>query len=165
MSDQSPRFGLPFLLPGQAQKELFHNEALLLLDAAVQAAVEGGPLAAPPSAPEPGQCWIVGPPASGAWAGRENALAVWSEGGWRFLAPPAGTSVWDKADAVPRLWDGTVWSEGRIRCAGLSIAGKTVVGPRQPAILNPSGGTIIDAEARAALASVIATLMSHGLVD
>jgi hypothetical protein len=28
MADTTPRFALPFILPGQAQKELFHNEAL-----------------------------------------------------------------------------------------------------------------------------------------
>jgi hypothetical protein len=30
--DQSPRFALPFLVPGQAQKELLHNEALQLVE-------------------------------------------------------------------------------------------------------------------------------------
>lgn len=34
MTDTSARFALPLILPGQAQKEIFHNEALALLDAA-----------------------------------------------------------------------------------------------------------------------------------
>mgnify|MGYP006199852597 CR=1 FL=1 len=33
MSDATARFALPFILPGQAQKELFHNEALTRLEA------------------------------------------------------------------------------------------------------------------------------------
>lgn len=165
MSEQSPRFGLPFILPGQAQKELFHNEALVMADAILQAAVEEGPRAAPPAAPEPGQCWIVASGAGGAWAGREQALAAWTDGGWRFVAPTRGMTVWDKAAGVPRQWDGTAWSGGRVACAGLSIGGKGVVGARQPEIANPSGGTIIDAEARAAVAAVIAALKSHGLTD
>ncbi len=41
----TPRLSLPFIVPGQAQKELFHNEALQLLDVLVAGAVEGLPLA------------------------------------------------------------------------------------------------------------------------
>jgi hypothetical protein len=165
MSDQSPRFGLPFILPGQAQKELFHNEALVLVDALLQAAVEEGPRAAPPSSPAPGQCWIVAAGATGAWSGRENALAAWTVGGWRFVAPPTGMSIWDKSAGFPRRWDGSAWSGGRLVCSGLSIEGKAVVGERLPALATPSGGTIIDVEARVAVAALIATLKSHGLTD
>jgi hypothetical protein len=165
MSDQSPRFGLPFILPGQAQKELFHNEALVIIDAAVHPAVEEGPRASPPAAPLAGQSWIVGPGATGAWSGHADSLAVATEGGWRFVAPIPGMSVWDKGAQAPRQWDGAAWGSGRIACSGLRIGGKAVVGERLPTIANPSGGTIIDAEARAALATVIATLKSHGLID
>jgi Protein of unknown function (DUF2793) len=165
MSDQSARFALPFILPGQAQKELFHNEALAIVDAVLQAAVEEGPRMTPPPAPVPGQCWIVAAGATGGWSGRDDALAAWTEGGWRFVAPTAGLVVWDKAAGLSRQWDGAGWSAGRIACAGLSIAGKPVVGERLAEVPSPSGGTIIDAEARAALAAVIATLKSHGLTD
>ena len=40
MSDDSTaRLALPFLAPGQAQKELYHNEALSRLDLLVQTVV------------------------------------------------------------------------------------------------------------------------------
>jgi hypothetical protein len=39
-----------------------------------------------------------------------------------------------------------------------------VVGARQPPVPSPSGGTIIDAEARVAIAQISAALMSHGLI-
>jgi hypothetical protein len=165
MSESSPRFGLPFILPGQAQKELFHNEALLRLDAALSPAAEAGPSADPPANPEEGQCWVVGSSASGAWNGRDHNLAAWSEGGWRFVAPQAGMTVWNRADGVPMQWDGAAWSDGTIRCGGVVVDGQQVVGQRQPAVPNPSGGTIIDVEARAAINGVIATLLSHGLID
>lgn len=35
----TPRLALPLLQPGQAQKEMYHNEALARLDLAVQPAV------------------------------------------------------------------------------------------------------------------------------
>jgi len=39
-----------------------------------------------------------------------------------------------------------------------------VVGSQQPTISNPAGGTIIDAESRVAIASIITTLKNHGLI-
>jgi hypothetical protein len=74
-------------------------------------------------------------------------------------------SVWDKIAEVPRQWDGSAWGGGRVACAGLTVGGKEILGERLPALASPSGGTIIDAEARAALAAVIAALKSHGLTD
>ncbi|WP_324750783.1 DUF2793 domain-containing protein [Sphingomonas sp. LY54] len=161
----TPRFQLPFILPGQAQKELYHNEALSRIDCALHGCVEEGPLATPPTAPTPGQSWVVAAPADGAWTGQEGHIACWTEGGWRFLSPQPGTCVWDKA---ARLWlhyeDGG-WSDGEVPAAKLVIGGVQVVGKRQPPILSPSGGAIIDTEARAAIDALIATLMSHGLTD
>ena len=165
MADSTPRFALPFILPGQAQKELFHNEALARIDLALHPAVEGPPAPEPPPDPALGQCWIVAPDATGEWASRDSSLAMWSEGGWRFVAPAPGTSAWNKAASVPLLWDGFQWREGELRCTGLLVGGLQVVGARQPAVPSPSGGTIIDEEARAAINALTAALMSHGLIE
>lgn len=164
MSDASPRFGLPFLLPGQAQKEHYHNEALALVDAALHAAAEGGPAASPPAAPQPGQCWIVAAGATGAWAGQDGRLAAWTEGGWRFVVPAPGMAVWDKAQGYWLHWDGAGWSDGALPASKVTVGGQQVVGERQQAIPSPSNGTTIDAEARAAVDQIIAALMSHGLI-
>ena len=165
MADTTPRFALPFILPGQAQKELYHNEALTLVDLALHPAVEGGPAGSPPGSSAVGQCWIVAAPAAGDWEGRENQLAMWSEGGWRFAAPAPGMIAWNKAAGLPMLWDGTQWREGALVCGGLLVNGVQVVGPRQSAVPSPSGGTIIDEEARAAINAITAALMSHGLIE
>ena len=164
MNESTPRFGLPFILPGQAQKEFFHNEALIGIDMVLHAAVEGF-AAAPPVTPEEGRSWIVEAPAGGAWAGREGQLAMWTAAGWRFCAPHEGLTVWHKAAEFPVRWTGFAWTGGEIACARLEVGGQQVVGERQPAVPSPSGGTIIDAEARAAITGVIATLMSHGLIE
>lgn len=50
---KSQRLGFPMLAAGQAQKELTHNEALLLLDALVQGCSPSEPANDPPQSPEP----------------------------------------------------------------------------------------------------------------
>ena len=165
MSEASPRFSLPFILPGQAQKEMFHNEALVLVDALLHAAVESGPLAGPPATPLAGQSWIVAEAATGAWAGRAGDIATWTESGWRFAAPVDGLAVWNKAAGHRLHWTASGWSSGELTAAKLVVGGQQVVGERQAAVPSPSGGTIIDAEARAAVASLIVALRSHGLID
>jgi hypothetical protein len=163
MSDSTPRFGLPFIIPGQAQKELFHNEALLAVDALLHATVEDEATPSPPSVPTAGQCWIVPEGAGGAWADHEGSLAAWTANGWRFVVPLEGMTVWSRAANLPVRYANGLWVIGEICCSRLTIDGEQVVGPRQPAVASPSGGTIIDAEARACLDALIATLMSHGL--
>lgn len=156
---------MPFILPGQAQKEHFHNEALTRIDLALHPAVEGPPTADPPSEPAEGQCWIVAADADGDWSGRDNLIAMWTDAGWRFVAPRPGTSAWNLAAGVPLLWDGYQWREGELACTGLLVNGVRVVGGRQPGIASPSGGTIIDEEARVAINALTAVLMSHGLIE
>lgn len=165
MSDATPRFGLPYILPGQAQKEQFHNEALLLADGLLHPMIEDGPLAAAPATPQPGQAWLVDPTAAGAWAGQANRLAIWTESGWRFAAPTIGMEVWKKPAGFHLRWSGAAWTAGEVSGASLSIGGVQVVGSRQPAVSSPSGGTIIDQEARTAITAVIVALRSHGLID
>lgn len=164
MEDASPRFALPYIVPGQAQKEHFHNEALLRIDAVLGANAEAA-LPNPPGAPTEGACWIVAAGAGGAWAGRENCLAMWTESGWRFVAPAAGMRVWNEAAGAEWRWSGNAWSTGALYGTALVIGGQQVVSSRQGNVPSPSGGTIIDAEARAAVDQIIVALKSHGLID
>lgn len=139
------RLALPLLAMAQAQKEVTHNEALTLLDLLVQPVVEAGPLAAPPPSPGAGQGWIVGVGATGDWSGREGALALWTAGGWRFVAPSAGMRTLRLSDESWLRFDGGGWIE--------------------PAtVASPAGGATIDSEARAAIAALILALVGHGLL-
>lgn len=165
MSETTARFALPLLVPGQAQKEFFHNEALVRIDAALCAAVEETGLTAPPAAPVEGQSWIVGAGAAGDWAGQDGALAGWTAAGWRFVAPVEGMRAWNRAGNYEMRWSGGAWTAGEAVCTSIVIGGMQVVGPRLAAVPSPSGGTTIDAEARAAINAIIATLMSHGLTE
>lgn len=165
MSDEtSTRLSLPLLQSGQAQKEISHNEALVVLDLAVQPVVEAVGVSTPPATPAAGQCWIVGPVPTGAWAGWANALAGWTGGGWRFLAARPGMTAWSLADGAFARFEGSTWTVGIVRGSRLVLGGDAVVGPRRAAIAGASGGTVIDTQARAALDLVLATLRAHGLI-
>jgi hypothetical protein len=164
MTELTARFGLPFILPGQAQKEVFHNEALAALDGLIHPAV-AGIAAAPPPTPAEAESWIVAAGATGAWAGQDGRVAMRTAGGWRFAAPLAGMSVWDAAAGHARYWNGSAWSDGKLPVAGVVIGGQQVVGPRLPAVPSPSGGTTIDAQARAAIAALTVALKTHGLTE
>lgn len=151
--NQSARLGLPYLQAGQSQKEWFHNEALQLLDMAVAAAVEGAPLDVPPAAPAVGTCYIVGPAPQGAWAGHAHGLAGYTEGGWRFVEAVEGMRVLVKASRSIATFISGAWEFG------------VLVGPRLAAVPEPSAGTVVDAESRAAIAAILARLRQHGLIE
>ena len=142
---ETARFALPLLAMSQAQKEVTHNEALTLIDALVQPTIEDGPLASPPPDPATGQCWLVGSGATASWAGQTDRIAIWSEGGWRFVAPRAGMRVL-------RLSDGG-WL--RYGAGDWSMPGT---------VPNPDGGATVDAEARSAISDLILSLEAHGLL-
>jgi hypothetical protein len=162
--DDTPRWALPLLFAGQAQKEIQHNEALALVDALLHGQVESADLSAPPGGPTVGQCWIVAAGASGDWSGQADMVALWTEGGWRFVAPRAGLRVVvaDRDHAL--FYDGTLWRPDAIRGDGVYLDEVRVVGPQMAAIGPPSGGVVIDAEARSTLANILAALRSHGLI-
>ena len=165
MSDDiTPRLALPLLQPGQAQKETTHNEALVLLDLAVQASVLAVGTNVPPVAPAAGQAWIVGAAPTGGWLGQPGTIAGWTSGGWRFLVPREGMAVWSVADGqVARFGDG-VWALGVIAGSRVAIGGHDVVGARRAAVPEPIGGSIVDIEARAAIAAILGGLRGHGLI-
>lgn len=162
---QTDRLGLPLLAAGQAQKEVAHNEALLLVDIACQPVAESADIAAPPPSPVAGQCWIVAASATGAWSGRERALAGWTANGWRFALPSPGWRAWVADRAQSMRFDGSDWIDEAVRNDGYFVDGDRVVGARQGAIATPSGGAIVDAEARSALGAILAMLRTHGLIE
>lgn len=161
----TPRLALPFLTPGQAQKEFFHNEALQQLDTLVAAAVEVLPQNAPLSSPAPGACYIFGTAPSGAWAGKAGQMASYSAGGWRFLPPTDGQTVFVKSTGLRAEYRGGAWEFGVMRTGSVMIGGVEVVSTRSAAIAGPSGGSTVDSEARTAIGEILAALRHHGLID
>lgn len=109
MPELSPSLSLPYLQPAQAQKHVTHNEALRILDAVTQLSVLSTALSVPPGAPNNGDRYLVGPAASGAWTGQENAVAVWAENAWTFFAPGTGWRVDVAATGQTLRFNGISW--------------------------------------------------------
>ena len=56
------------------------------------------------------------------------------------------------------------WSDA-LEASSVRIAGTQVIGPQQPPIALPQGGTNPDTEARTAISMVINSLRAHGLIS
>ena len=140
---RSVRHDLPFLHPAQAQKEHLVNEALARLEALTQPVVQGS-LPEPPAAPQPGDAYIVAQGASGPWEGHSDAIAVWQGDQW-LLQPAA---------------EGTLTFRKDTQSYAVFKQGWKVASPQT----EPSGGTTIDPEARAAIGDLCNTLRSIGIL-
>jgi hypothetical protein len=159
------RLGLALLTPGQAQKEFFHNEALQALDVLVGGCVDGVAQDDPPGAPVLGASYIVGGAPTGDWASHAGAVAAWTSGGWRFQAPVEGMALRVRGSGATACFRSGAWEIGVLRGSSVSIDGTKVLGAQQAAIVSPSGGATIDAEARVAIAAMLSALRSHGLIE
>ncbi|MGP9811906.1 DUF2793 domain-containing protein [Rhodopseudomonas sp. NSM] len=120
--------GLPFIEASQAQKHVTHNEALRILDAAIQIAVADRTRTSPPPGPAEGARHIVAEGATGAWSGQAHAIATWQDGAWAFLAPRQGWCVWSVADDVLLVFDGGNWRDLRDLRVSLDNAPRLGVG-------------------------------------
>ena len=160
----SARLGLPFLDVGQSQKEFTHNEALQTLDLLVAGAVEEPPRATPPASPALGACYIVAESATDAWTGKSQCVAGWTSGGWRFIPPIEGISVFVRSIAVCATFRAGAWEMGQIRGSALMIGDEQVVGSRAAPIASPIGGATVDSEARATIDAILDALRGHGLI-
>ncbi len=141
-SSASPRYGLPFLFPGQAQKEFFVNDALARVDAIMHPVVESQESTRPVS-PNDGQCWIVATNANGDWSDKAGKLAVNSASRWTYISPTEGMIVFDRSMKQYLVYD-SGWS--------------AVSMPSEP-----NGGTTIDTEARTAISELTQALKDFGI--
>lgn len=142
-SAKTRNFSLPFLQPGQVQKEFFVNQSLAMIDVWMRGTVIGSS-ESPPSVVEEGDCFRVKSVALGEWAEHEDEIAVRIGGAWQFVPPAAGMTLFDQ-QAGQRLCYRDRWES-----AGISA---TV-----------AGGSTIDAEARALLEALIEELRRTGIL-
>lgn len=121
-------------------------------------------MAAPPASPPAGSCYLVASGATGAWAGHDGALASLTDAGWKFIAPVEGAQLVDAGSGQMITRRSGIWESGIVRAQEVRINGQAVVRQRQAAIADPTGGVTVDAECRAAVASILSALRTHGLI-
>lgn len=109
----TPNLDLPTSPNGATNISVAYNEAMQTLDGLVQLGIEGV-LTAPPAITVPadlGKLWRIGTPATGAWAGKENQIALCT-GDDLFVYFLPGTQVkylLDKSDGGLYKYASGVW--------------------------------------------------------
>ncbi len=155
MSD-TPQLQLPLLASAQAQKHVTVNEALIRLDALTQPVALSSTIEAPPLAAD-GDAYIVPEGATGEWAGHENSLAVYDNGGWLFLTPRRGWRVWiedqnDYATYVSNRWVSALsgaYEEGAYSSIRIATTDETLSGATHTtSLLLPDRAVVVGVTAR-----------------
>lgn len=108
--EETTNLKLPLLVPNQSQKEITHNEALVILDNLVNNGVKDKDLTTPPENPSQNDLYIVGVGASGEWEGKDNQLAFY-DNGWRFCQARQGTKYWVIDENCIYVFNMTSWSK------------------------------------------------------
>jgi hypothetical protein len=100
----TPLLGITEMEANQAQPEVIFNEAVRMLEAMSPLQAHDKDLAAPPGAPTDGDRYIVPPGATGAWQDHGFAIALYLNGGWRFISPIAGWKCYVEDEALDYLF-------------------------------------------------------------
>ncbi|WP_134497666.1 DUF2793 domain-containing protein [Microvirga pakistanensis] len=147
----TPHLALPLLAAAQAQKHVTHNEALACLDALVHLALKERGRTAPPAAPAEGDRYLVGPAATGAFAGHEGEIALFDLGAWRFLSPRPGWRAYVEAEDAVVVFGGGEWHDLGRYCRILDQLDRLGVGT------TPDGLNRFAAKLNAALFAALGT--------
>jgi hypothetical protein len=105
-----------------------------LLHPVVEAKLNAPPIAL--SQNDAGLAWRISGSPTGSWLSHANQIASWNGGGWRFIVPETGMRVFDRQLAMEIVFGTNGWIE-------------------PAAIANPTQGSVIDVEARAALDAIL----------
>ena len=106
---ETTQFKLPLVAPAQAQKHVTVNEAFARLDAIAQMRLESVSVTLPPVLPVDGTAYFVPTAAVNDWNGHTGELAIFSNGGWVFLAPAVGWRAWVVDLGRHAIFDGISW--------------------------------------------------------
>jgi hypothetical protein len=107
----TPRLALPYIVQGQAQKEVTHNDTLVRLDALVDLYILDRDLANPPGSPSDGDAYIVAASPTGAWAGQAGNIAYLIDGAWRFYVPVKGLVAYVADEQTIIVFTASGWAD------------------------------------------------------
>ena len=140
MPDETTILTLPLILAAQAQKHVTHNEALVKLDLIVQLSVLSRNTLTAPVTPVVGDRYIVGGIGTGAWAGQDQKIALYTLGGWTFTTALLGWQAYIVDESQMGFFDGTTWialSDGPFTVARLGI-GATPDATNRLSVVSPA---------------------------
>ncbi|MGB9154216.1 MAG: DUF2793 domain-containing protein [Alphaproteobacteria bacterium] len=138
----TPNLDLAYISSSQAQKEVTHNAALNDLDFLTKSSVIDYTISTPPTSPNTGDAYIIGPSPTGAWTGFANYVTGYYAG-WSLKPPIAGWTVWTRNGnrvlyytgsawallTTPKIDATTVWNPGTItNASGVTSSALTVTG-------------------------------------
>lgn len=152
MDDVTTCFGLPLLVAGQGQKDVTHNEAIMLVDALLAQTVESVSCLAPPADPVGGQCWLVPASSEQQWGFPAGTLMIATQGGWRTLRPPVGYTTFVRDAGVQWRCDTASGAPAKLAVASVHL-------------LAPTGGDLVDVQARLAIDGIINSLRVIGIAS
>lgn len=153
--DNSPILSLPYVRASQVSKEITLNEALTLLEAAVQLVVEAEQ-DVPPEDIVPGKRYIVAAGASEAWASyAAGTVVVAVEGGWRAFTPLEGWTAYDIARQSKLAYVGGIWKgDGAGLGSRVSVDASSGSATIEAVDLLASASVFVDASASSSDAAV-----------
>lgn len=109
----TPILGITELAPSQSQPEIPVNAATRVLEAIGVTSVISNVLHAPPGSPSDGDIYIPAATATGAWAGKEDTLQVYTGTAWVTVNPKNGLIarnvhshdwIWYSEETSPSEW-------------------------------------------------------------
>lgn len=118
---------------------------LRAIDALLMCNVLSKTLSAPPGSPANGDAYIVKATGTGAWAGHDNAIAIWTTdnpagNAWEFYAAANGLIVYSVADVALFTWNGSAW-------VGIAGGGSsTLAGDTDVVISSPANNDVLTYE-------------------
>lgn len=121
---------------------------LRAIDALLFCSVVNLSTSAPPGSPANGDAYVVKPSGSGAWAGHDNAIAVWTTdnpatpgGLWEFYPAGDGMIVYSVTDVALACWTGSAWAA--VGGGGGGGGSSTLAGDTDVTITSPITGQLL----------------------
>jgi hypothetical protein len=107
----SPRLGFTDLEEGETVPEVVVNENARILEQMSNRAIATDRLTTPPGSPVDGRTYLIIATATGAWAGKENQLALRVGSAWHYVTPIEGTRCFVQTENVDYEYTGSAWNK------------------------------------------------------
>jgi hypothetical protein len=107
----SPRLGFTDLEEGETVPEVVVNENARILEQMGNRAIATDRQTTPPGSPVDGRTYLIIATATGAWAGKENQLALRVGSSWHYVTPIEGTRCFVQTENVDYEYTGSAWNK------------------------------------------------------